>query len=232
MIYPVLLSSVNPVPDNDGLLVYVSLPPPPSPLTGLNGVTAASTTHVFVAISSIASIGKAFITIILKDPEAESPSLSVTVTAYVLLTLTDGVPEINPPLIPLEVIDNPEGKLGLIVYDTYDPLPPVTFTLLNVVISRFLVNDQLACVGVITNGGFKTLNVKVCCVVCFAPSVAIIVYDVNETLSLALPYILPFAASNSNPDGRVGLIENRIVPNPPLVMVIGKILLSAIKVNL
>ena len=80
------------MPIKDGLLVYVSLPPPPSPLTGRNAVTAVSTSTVIVAISSIASIGNAFITVILKDPVAESPSLSVTVTVYVSLTLTDGLP--------------------------------------------------------------------------------------------------------------------------------------------
>ena len=168
---PVLVSD-NPVPVRDGLISYVSIPAPPVADTGLNGVTARSTAHVFVAISKLATIGWASLTVILNEAVAVAFSLSVTVTVYVVFTLTDGVPEINPPLTPLAVIDNPDGKLGLIVYDEYTPLPPLTLTLANSSIVRFLVNDQESFVGVTTNTGFTTLKVNVCIVACPARSVA------------------------------------------------------------
>ena len=98
VIYPALIPvvvSVSPVSVvNDELISYLIAPPPPTPLTGLNGVTAVPTCHDSTAESSIAPKIVASATVILNEPVPVPPSLSVTVTVYVVFTLLVGVPEI------------------------------------------------------------------------------------------------------------------------------------------
>ena len=121
---PVNVSKVTPA-GNDGVILYLMLPYPPTGVIGLNTVAKVFADNVVEAIALMLDNGCG---VIPKVNVALAPRLllSRAVTVYVVgVFSTVGVPRI----LPLdEIITNPSGNTGLTKYLDIPPIPPVAVT--------------------------------------------------------------------------------------------------------
>jgi hypothetical protein len=121
---PVKGSKVTPA-GNDGVILYLILPYPPTGVIGLKVVAKVFADIVVEAIALMLDNGCG-VTPNIKVAFAPRLLLSRAVTVYVVRDLiTVAVPRI----LPLDdIITNPSGNTGLTKYFAIPPIPPVAVT--------------------------------------------------------------------------------------------------------
>ena len=195
-----------------GAMLYVKLPVPPEPLTGLKLAEGWFSVRDFDATACVAvtPVLTARINVLV----AVAPLVSVTVTVKVDGAVeTTGIPE----MVPVdELIANPAGRSGDTEYCKL-PVPPDPVTGVKGVAAKFTVRpiEAIACVAV-TAELIARLNVLVA--VAELASVTVTVYVVAVEVTVGVPEMAPVVEFNDRPVGNVGetLNDNGVVPPPPV----------------
>jgi hypothetical protein len=125
VIAPLLVEMLSPA-GSDGEMLYVSVPVPPVPVTGVNNAARWLSVRIFDAMDCVATT--VLFTDRLKLAVAVAPLMSVTVTVNVVDALIAvGVP-IIAPLVEERV--SPAGSAGEMLY-VRAPVPPTPVTGVN-----------------------------------------------------------------------------------------------------